>query len=162
MPTYSFKNYFCRYKSSDGSLVNVDLYDTAGQENFHAISKSYYQKTDSCLLVYSISDRNSFDEIKNYYNPKIKEYCKKNIKVVLLGNKTDLENERKVSQEEGSDFALENDYLFMETSCLKNEHVSDAFETLIEITNNENNREDVTFSIGKKSNKKKDKKNCQQ
>jgi len=79
MPTYSFKNYFCRYKSSDGILVNVDLYDTAGQENFHAISKSYYQKTDSCLLVYSISDRSSFDEIKNYYNPKIKEYCKKNI-----------------------------------------------------------------------------------
>ena len=67
----------------------------------------------------------------------MKEKCKKNIKVILLGNKTDLEGEgkREVKSKEGADLAEKNDYIFMETSCLKNTNVADAFETLIEDTN---------------------------
>jgi GTPase SAR1 family protein len=61
--------------------------------------------------------------------------CKPNIVVILLGNKTDLENEREVQPEEGAAFAQENDYQFLETSCLKNQNVASAFETLIENTN---------------------------
>ena len=82
----------------------------------------------------------TFDECKNYYNNNIKEKCKKNIKVILLGNKTDLEDQRQVKPEEGAAFALENDYIFMETSCFKNTNVANAFETLIEITNIEAKR----------------------
>ena len=59
---------------------------------------------------------------------------------MLLGNKTDLENKREVSSDEGAGFALENDYIFMETSCFKNTNVANAFETLIEITNIEAKR----------------------
>ena len=70
------------------------IYDTAGQERFNAINESYYQKADAILLVYDISDRKSFEQIKNYYCPKIEELCKKNIPIILLGNKTDKENER--------------------------------------------------------------------
>ena len=88
---------------------------------------------DCCLLVYDISRRESFDECKNYYKNKIKGKCKKNTEVLLLGNKTDFEYEREVKYEEGADFATENDYIFMESSCFKNENVADAFETLIEI-----------------------------
>ena len=109
--------------------------DTAGQERFRSINKSYYRKADCCLLVYDITDKKSFDDCKDYYNKNIKEMCKKNIKVILLGNKSDLANERKVSLEEATNFALKNEYMFMETSCLKNANVADAFETLIEITN---------------------------
>ena len=109
--------------------------DTAGEEKFRSINASYYRKADCCLLVYDISNRKSFEEIKNYYNQNIKEQCKKNIKIILLGNKTDLEDQRQVSSEEGASFALENNYIFMETSCLKNTNVANAFETLIEITN---------------------------
>ena len=57
-----------------------------------------------------------------------------------MGNKTDLEDKREVKPEEGAAFALENDYIFMETSCLKNENVANAFETLIEITNIESKK----------------------
>ena len=109
--------------------------DTAGEEKFRSINASYYRKADCCLLVYDITNRKSFEEIKNYYNQNIKEQCKKNIKIILLGNKTDLEDQRQVSSEEGASFALENNYIFMETSCLKNTNVANAFETLIEITN---------------------------
>ena len=135
-----YPNYFSTYKLSDGSLVNVNIQDTAGQEKFKAVSESYYRKADCCLLVYDITNRKSFDEVKDYYNENIKEKCKKKIKVILLGNKTDLEDKRKVQPEEGAGLALENDYIFMETSCLKNTNVSDAFETLIEITNIESKK----------------------
>ena len=135
-----YPNYFSTYKLSDGSLVNVNIQDTAGQEKFKSVSESYYRKADCCLLVYDITNRKSFDEVKDYYNENIKEKCKKKIKVILLGNKTDLEDQRKVQPEEGAGLALENDYIFMETSCLKNTNVSDAFETLIEITNIESKK----------------------
>ena len=111
--------------------------DTAGQERFKSINTSYYRKADCCLLVYDITNRHSFEEIENYFNEKIKEKCKENIQVILLGNKTDLEEKRVIPSEEGANFSLKNSYIFMETSCFKNTNVSDAFETLIEITNRE-------------------------
>ena len=162
-----FPNYFSTYKLSDGSLVNVNILDTAGQEKFKAVSESYYKKADCCLLVYDISKRKSFDECRNYYNLNIKEKCKKNIKVILLGNKTDLEEQREIKSEEGAGFSLENDYIFMETSCLKNENVASAFEALIEMTNREakkaknvDNSNSMSFSIDKKHKNKEDKCPC--
>ena len=122
---------------TDGSLVYIQILDTAGQERFRAINTSYYRRADCCLLVYDISERASFDDLKNYFIKKIKEKCKKDIQIILLGNKADLENKRKVPSEEGAKLALENNYIFLETSCLKNSNVADAFETLIEITNRE-------------------------
>ena len=96
---------------------------------------SYYRKADCCLLVYDITDRKSFIECKDYYNQKLMEKCKKNIQVILLGNKSDREKDRKVLPEEGAGFALENNYIFMETSCVRNDNVANAFEALIELTN---------------------------
>ena len=123
------------FQLSDGSVVNCLIYDTAGQERYNSINESYYRKADAVLLVYDISERKSFEKIKNYYCPKIEENCKKNIPIILLGNKTDKENERKVSIEEGAALAVEHKFKFKETSCLKNENVADAFEALIEMWN---------------------------
>ena len=121
------------YQLSDGSLVKVDILDTGGQERFRALNQQYYRYADGCLLVYDITDRNSFDEIKGFYSEEIKEKCKKDIKIILLGNKTDLEEKRKVTSEEGANLAFEKGYNFMETSCLENRNVADSFETLIEL-----------------------------
>ena len=121
---------------SDGSLANVQIMDTSGQERFRAINQNYYRRADCCLLVYDITDVKSFEACK-YYSEQIKERCKKNIKTVLLGNKTDLKSERKVPPEKGAAFSLKNNYIFMETSCKKNENVADAFEVLIETTHRE-------------------------
>ena len=97
--------------------------------------EGYYKKADCCLLVYDITNRESFDVLKDYYIPKIKEYCNQILKVVLLGNKADLEDQREVQDTEGSDLALENGYVFMESSCANNYNVLDAFTTLVEMTN---------------------------
>ena len=60
--------------------------------------------------------------------------CKKDIKVLLIGNKSDKEKEREITFEEGQNLAIENNYFFMETSCLKNENVFEAFEKIIVYT----------------------------
>ena len=114
--------------------------DTAGQERYNAIFENYYKLADCCLLVYDITSKNSFEKVKSYYIEKIKEKCRKDTKVILLGNKTDLEEEREVTQDEGKDLANENGFIFMESSCKDNYNVSDAFTTLVEMTNNEYNK----------------------
>ena len=111
--------------------------DTAGQEKFDALNLSYYKRANGCLLVYDVTSKESFEKIKDYYVDKLKKNCKYIIKVILLGNKTDLKYLREVTQKEGADLAKENGFIFMETSCKDNYNVSDAFTTLIEMTNSE-------------------------
>ena len=165
LPTVGIPHSFETYQLSDGSLVNVKILDTAGQEKFKSISERYYKEADGCLLVYDISKRSTFDEIKEYYKEKIKEKCKEDIKIILLGNKTDLEEKREVPSEEGAIFAAENGYMFMETSCLQNKYVADCFETLIEIIGreakekNQTNDDEETIRIVKSIKKNKKNKN---
>ena len=158
IPTIGIPHSFETYQLSDGSLVNVKILDTVGQEKFKSISERYYKEADGCLLVYDISKRSTFDEIKEYYKEKIKEKCKEDIKIILLGNKTDLEEKREVPSEEGAIFAAENGYMFMETSCLQNKYVADCFETLIEIIGREAKEKNQTNDDEKKKKKKKKKK----
>ena len=160
--TVGIPHYFSTYKLSDGSLVNVKIIDTAGQEKFRALSKNYYKKADCCLLVYDISKKQSFEECKDFYNKNIKDKCQTDIQVIVLGNKSDLEDKREVSSEEGAKFSEENNYLFIETSCLKNTNVADAFDTLIEITNIEakKNGKKLTIDGIILKNEKNEKKKC--
>ena len=128
------------FQLADGSVVNAFIYDTGGQEKYKSINETYYKKANGILLVYDITSRKSFDDIINYYCDKIEELCEKNIPIILLGNKTDLENKREVSQEEGIELARSNKYIFKETSCVKNENDADAFEALNELWNAENEK----------------------
>ena len=109
--------------------------DTVGQEKYNALNENFYKQANCCLLVYDITNKESFIKIKNYYVNKIKENCKSIVKVVLLGNKTDLNDKREVSDKDGHDLALKNNYIFMESSCKNNYNVSDAFTALVEMTN---------------------------
>ena len=140
-------------------MINVLIRDTAGQEKYRALNESYYKEADCILLIYDISERHSFEECNNYFKYNIKEKCKENIIVILLGNKTDLEYQRQISSEEAANFALENNYIYMETSCARNQNVTDAFETLIEITNielkkNNNKINSLKLNINKINTKK--------
>ena len=158
-------HYFQYVQLNDGTIVKLRINDTAGQERFNAIVENYYKNVDCCLLVYAINSKQSFEKVKNYYVKEIKENCKMNVKVILLGNKADLKDQRQVSHEEGRDLALENGYMFMESSCKDNYNVSDAFTTLVEMTNNELKKNIIkteTFKIkkGKKNNKNDNKKCC--
>ena len=134
-PTIGFEDHFDGFRLSDGEIVNVRIMDTCGQERYDALFSNYYKDADCCLLVYDITSEQSFNKIKNYYIGKIKDNCKSIIRVILLGNKTDLVEARKISKDDGAKLAEENGYIFMEASCKDNYNVSDAFATLIEMTN---------------------------
>ena len=142
------------YKLSDGSIINVHIKDTCGQEKYKSIWKQYYKEADGILLVFDISNKDSFDDIKNYYVETIKEKCKTGIPIILLGNKTDLEDERQVSQEEAIALSIEEEYIYKETSCVNNVNVADAFETIIEMWNINSKKNNATPTPIKRSKSK--------
>ena len=135
MATVGIDNYFQSVQLREGFIIRLHLLDTPGQEKFRGIVEGYYRQADCCMLVYDITSRQSFEEVKKYFIPKIKEYSNNILKVILVGNKSDLEDNRKVSEIEGINLALENGFIFMETSCLENKNVSEAFTELVEMTN---------------------------
>ena len=153
MITLGIDNRFQCVQLSDGSIIQLRVLDTAGQEKFNAISESYYKQADCCLLIYDITSMDSFKRVKDYYVETIKKNCKRGIKIILLGNKTDLKNERQVSDDDGKNLAEEYGYMFMESSCKDNYNVSDAFTALVEITNKEINKNNVSISLDKDNGK---------
>ena len=128
------------FQLSDGSIYDCMISDTGGQERFRAINETYYRRADAILLVYDISNIKSFDEIKNYYAERIRDICGKDIPILLLGNKTDLEEKREVTQEQAIELALKEKYEFCESSCKTNLNVAGAFESLVERWNMENQK----------------------
>ena len=125
----------------------------------------YYKKANCCLLVYDITSKDSFEELKTYYIPKIKENCESILKVILLGNKADLKDKREVSENEGLNLATENKYIFMESSCKDNLNVSDAFSAIVQMTNFElkKSKKIVNLKLDKEKNnnkKAKTERNC--
>ena len=113
------------------------------------------------MLVYDISNKESFNQIKDYYCDRINELCKKEIPVILLGNKADKEEERQIQQEEGIKLAVSHNYKFKETSCKTNKNVAGAFEALIEMWNieinlnndNDDDNDDDNIEINNQSNR---------
>ena len=155
MATIGTPNYFSTYKLSDNSLLNISVLDTAGQERYKHLNELYYKKADCCILVYDITNRKEFNEIKEYFIERIRERCKKNVKVILVGNKTDLEYDRKISYNEGANLAFLHNFLFIETSCIKNINVYEAFEKIIGIyrLSYKNNEENIEEKLIFKRNK---------
>ncbi len=98
LSTYGFNSIIQVFELSDGCLIKCNLIDTAGQEKFRAINTTHYKKADIVLLMYDICNKKSFDEITSYYIDNIKENCKKDIPVVLVGNKVDKENDEIIQE----------------------------------------------------------------
>ena len=107
--TIGVDKFFQYVQLNDGTIIKLFIMDTAGQERYNSLNESYYKQADCCLLMYDITSRDSFEKIEDYYIGNIKANCRKDIKVILLGNKTDLEEDRKVSQDEGKNLAKDND-----------------------------------------------------
>ena len=93
--------------------ILVKIFDTAGQERFNAVTKSLFQKVQGIILVYDISNEESFKNI-NYWISKINDNLF-NIQCILAGNKCDLEKERIISKKDGENLAKQNNFKFFET-----------------------------------------------
>jgi len=110
----------------DNCQVKLQIWDTAGQEKFRSITRSYYRGAAGALLVYDITRRETFEHLSNWIED-CKKYSSQNIVVMLIGNKSDLESSRQVTTAEGQSFAEKHGLYFKETSAKTAENVDEAF-----------------------------------
>ena len=123
----------CNLKSDD-KIFKLRLWDTAGSEKFRSITKGYYSNTCCALIVYDITNQNSFDSVKKWIED-VKNYADKDTHLVLVGNKIDLKDQRKISKEDGQNLATQNGMDFYESSALTGENINNIFEGICKYVN---------------------------
>ncbi|XP_031821612.1 ras-related protein Rab-37 isoform X2 [Sarcophilus harrisii] len=110
----------------DGTKVKLQIWDTAGQERFRSVTHAYYRDAQALLLLYDITNRSSFENIRAWLT-EIHEYAQRDVVIMLLGNKADVSRERVVRSEDGETLAREYGVPFMETSAKTGMNVELAF-----------------------------------
>ena len=113
----------------DEKRIKMQIWDTAGQERFKNIIASYYRGAHGILLIYDVTDKDSFKNLSNWLI-EIEKNSSKNVFKVLIGNKTDLEEKRVISYNQAKEFADSYGLKYIETSAKKNLNVNEAFATL--------------------------------
>jgi len=130
--SYKQPNFMC-----DGEVTPIEILDTAGQDTFLGLRDVYYRTTDGFVFVYSIIDRGSLADVEDRFS------CVKNVRdpddtgvlppIILVGNKSDLEDQRVISEDEGKKLAAKygSNVLFTEASAKANINVNEVFEDVV-------------------------------
>jgi len=115
----------------DGTEIRLMLWDTAGQEEFNAITKSYYRGAQACVLAFSTTDRPSFNQVE-MWKSKLEEQVDSNIPLVLVQNKIDLLDQAVVNKEEAEELAKKLKLRFYRTSVKEDLNINEVFKYLAE------------------------------
>ena len=156
-----------QYKQS----LRFDIWDTAGQEKYRSLTKFFYKDAAIAILVYDITRRDSFEEVRKYWYEQLKTCGEKNIVIGLAGNKCDMFDKEAVTEEEARSFANEIGAQFQLTSAFKNLGIEDLFRMVgckyldpnfQDKINDETKEEkkNITLENNTSQKKKKDKKWC--
>ena len=111
-------------------IVKVQLWDTAGQDKFRAITRNYYKGASGIILIFDVTNVKSYENIKKWIN-EIKEEISEKVAIVLIGNKIDNVQERKISKEQGDKLASEIGVKFFETSAKTGEGINESVFFLV-------------------------------
>jgi len=150
-------------------FIKFDIWDTAGQEKYRALTKIFYQDSKIVILVYDITNKNSFNELKNYWYEKVKENSSNDVIFAIAGNKCDLYENEQVEKTEGEKFAKEIGAIFHETSALNSNGIYELFNEIAmkfaspNISDKkieENNKDNKRMTLSNSKNEKKKNKNC--
>ena len=110
----------------NNQIYRIQIWDTAGQENFRSITRAYYKNSVCAMVVYDITNLESFQHVQNWIED-IQNQSPKTVTIVLIGNKIDLEDKRVISYDEGNEFAIKNGIIFAETSAKTGDGIEDIF-----------------------------------
>ena len=110
--------------------AKVQIWDTAGQERYRSITSSYYKGSHGCLIVYDITNEKTFENVEKWLEQAKKE-AGNDVSVILVGNKCDLEDARKITKEQGEEKAKTLNVPFFETSALSRVNVNEIFMELL-------------------------------
>ncbi|CAI2380236.1 unnamed protein product [Moneuplotes crassus] len=125
MPTIGV-DFKIRTLEVDGKTIKLQIWDTAGQERFKTITSSYYKGAHGIIVVYDVTDKESFKNIDTWMN-EIEKHASDNVSRILCGNKSDLEDSRQVSTDEGKELSDTYNIRFIESSAKDNSNVEEAF-----------------------------------
>ena len=114
----------------NNQVFKIEIWDTAGQERYKSITAAYYKGAKGALIVYDITQKESFENI-NKWMSEVRDKSAKDLKIMIVGNKTDLENERQVSTDDALERAKELESPVMEASALDGNNVKAAFYVLL-------------------------------
>jgi len=134
--------------SRQNTVYKLQIWDTAGQETFRSITRSYYRGTIGCLMVYDITNRESFESLE-YWMSDFRKYCDPNTVIVLIGNKADLIDKRQVSYDEGKEFAEKHGFSFFETSAKTGINIADCFNNVVDKINNKIKSKGMNIMLNK-------------
>jgi small GTP-binding protein len=138
--------------------IKLQIWDTAGQDRFRAITKNYYKGANGIILIYDVTNLQTYENVKNWIT-QIREETNPNVVIYLAGNKIDIpEEERAVKTEEGKEIADEYKLQFKETSAKDGINVNEVFQELVEKIDEVNSKLEVSkpepknklYSPGKK------------
>lgn len=117
----------------DDVVARLDILDTAGQEEFSAMREQYMRSGEGFLLVFSVTDRTSFDEIYKFHKQILRVKDRDEFPMILVGNKADLEHQRMVLADEGQEVANQLKIQYIEASAKMRMNVDAAFHNLVRI-----------------------------
>jgi Ras-related protein Rab-7A len=149
----------------DDRRVTLQIWDTAGQERFQSLGSAFYRGSDCCVLVYDITNPQSFESLETWRNGFLQEGSPKDPEAfpfVLLGNKADKANERKVPQSKAEEWCKAHGGIsYFETSAAQNLNIEDAFRNIAKIASMQEKEEEIYHPVVLKTEQKKDtKENC--
>ena len=118
----------CKYVSCDNKKIRLEIWDTAGQERFRGLTKNYFHGAHGFILVYDITNKESFNKLKNWIND-VKEKMREegSFRIAIVGNKKDCENDREVDFDKLKNFGENNNVFFSEISAKTGEGVDNLF-----------------------------------
>lgn len=113
----------------EGKTIKLQIWDTAGQERFRTITSSYYRGAHGIIVVYDVTDPESFSNVKQWLH-EIDRYANENVNKLLVGNKSDLADKKEVDYQTAKAYADELNIPFLETSAKNATNVEQAFMTM--------------------------------
>ncbi|KAG2460925.1 RB39A protein, partial [Polypterus senegalus] len=129
-PTVGVDFYARSLEIEPGVKIKLQLWDTAGQERFRSITTSYYRNSVGGLLVFDLTNRKTFDHIRDWHREVVEHVKPHKMVFILIGHKSDLTAERRVFRDEAEKLAATLGVRYVETSAKNNSNVDRAFELL--------------------------------
>ena len=124
--TFSIKTGKC----DNDKILKFEIWDTAGQEKYRALTKLFYKDVNAAVMVYDITRKQTFEELKNYWTEQIKENALSTTFLAIAANKSDLVGQEEVDEGDARDYAKSIDAIYMSTSAKNQQSVKDLFTAL--------------------------------
>jgi GTPase KRas protein len=127
----TIEDFYRKHAKVDDIMCFLEILDTAGQEEYKALRDQYMRQSEGFMLVYSVIDRKSFEEIDEFYEQILRVKDRDSVPMVVVANKCDMESERTIMPQEAKDYVNRIKVPYIEASAMKRKNVDDSFNLVV-------------------------------